>query len=217
VLPGGRAATANGLVPPSPRGRMLEAIAQAVALKGYAATTVGDVISRAGVSRKTFYEQFADKEDCFFAACTYVADTLYDTVARAIETAPTPEKRLELLVCSYLRALRASPRGAIAFIIEARAATPKIREHHRQILERFAELVRHPDAPVAEPADTDHLFLLAGVIVVEDIAAREIAEGRAEQLAELEDTLVELATRLVLPAHPKSARNANHHSTRKGN
>src|SRR6266550_4193374 len=92
VLPGGRAAVANGLVTPSARGRMLEAIAQAVAMKGYAATTVGDVIARAGVSRKTFYEQFADKEDCFYAACTYVADSLYDTVARAIDAAATPEE-----------------------------------------------------------------------------------------------------------------------------
>jgi AcrR family transcriptional regulator len=169
-----------------------------VATKGYADTTVADVVSRAGVSRKTFYEHFKDKEDCFLAACMYVGGTLHDTIARSLESTRTPYERIEMLVRNYLRALIASPRGAIAFIIEARAATPAIREHHRQILERFAELTRHPDAaPVDEDPEADRLFRLAGVIAVEDTAAYEIAQGRADRLTELEDTLVKLAVRLT--------------------
>jgi AcrR family transcriptional regulator len=173
---------------------MLEAMAQTVAIKGYAGATVADVVKRAGVSRKTFYEQFADKEDCFLAACDYAGTTLHDAIARAIADTEPPAERLELLVRSYLRALNASPRGAIAFIIEARAATPAIRAHHRRILERFADLA------AADPADAgQRLLSLAGVIAIEDIAANEIAEGRADQLAELEDTLVDLALRVVGP------------------
>src|SRR5690349_18204399 len=88
---------------------------------------------------------------------------------------------------SRTRRLASSPRGAIAFIIEARAATPAVREHHRQILERFAELTRHPDgAPVDDDPEVDRLFRLAGVIAVEDTAAYEIAQGRADGLLELE-------------------------------
>jgi AcrR family transcriptional regulator len=198
LLPGADAALASGLVAPSARGRMLEAVAQAVATKGYASMTVGDVVSRAGVSRKTFYEHFKDKEDCFLAACVYVGGALHDALERSLEPARTPYERIEMLVRNYLRALSASPRGAIAFIIEARAATPAVREHHRQILERFAELTRHPGAAAAdEDADADRLFRLAGVIAVEDTAAYEIAQGRAERLLELEDTLVKLAARLT--------------------
>jgi AcrR family transcriptional regulator len=206
VLPGGQAAVAGGLVTASARGRLLEAIAQAVATKGYTATTVGDVVSRAGMSRKTFYDHFSDKEDCFLAACTYVADTLHDACGHALDAAPTPRERIELLVRTYLRALRASPRGAIAFIIEARAATPRVREHHRRILERFADLARFPAA--SDDSDADRLFRLASVIVVEDLAAREIAEGRADQLIDLEDTFVELATRMagLTSSEPSSER-----------
>jgi AcrR family transcriptional regulator len=193
MLPGGEAAVAGGLVVASLRGRMLEAMAQAVAIKGYASATVADVVAGAGVSRKTFYEHFTDKEDCFLAACEYVAGALYDTLARAIASAPTPDERLERLVRGYVRTLRASPRGAIAFVIEARAATPKIREHHRRILERFAELVQHPDAPGTD----DQLFRLAAVMTVEDFAGNAVAERGAESLAELEDTLVQLAARIV--------------------
>ena len=67
-LPRGPHRLAREEVLASQRGRMLAAIAEAVAEKGYAATTVADVVGRAGVSRKTFYEHFADKEECFLAA-----------------------------------------------------------------------------------------------------------------------------------------------------
>jgi AcrR family transcriptional regulator len=50
------------------RARMLDAMARAVATKGYARVSVADVVQLAGVSRRTFYEQFRDKEDCFLVA-----------------------------------------------------------------------------------------------------------------------------------------------------
>ncbi|HET6447989.1 MAG TPA: TetR/AcrR family transcriptional regulator, partial [Conexibacter sp.] len=50
------------------RDRLLQGMAQTVARRGYAATPVAEVLKAAGVSRRTFYEQFADKEDCFLAA-----------------------------------------------------------------------------------------------------------------------------------------------------
>ena len=61
------------LVTKTQRERMLDAMARAVAAKGYAKVTVADVVALAGVSRRTFYEHFADKEQCFLA--TYVAAT----------------------------------------------------------------------------------------------------------------------------------------------
>src|SRR5256885_10885070 len=50
------------------RGRMLFAMAEAVGDAGYAGVSVTDVVTRAGVSRATFYEQFTDKLDCFLSA-----------------------------------------------------------------------------------------------------------------------------------------------------
>src|SRR3954466_10114989 len=55
----------RALVTRTQRERMLDAMARAVAAKGYAKLTVSDVVSLAGVSRRTFYEHFADKEECF--------------------------------------------------------------------------------------------------------------------------------------------------------
>src|SRR3954451_13174305 len=87
----------------SQRQRMTDAMAAAVASKGYASTTVGDVVAGAGVSRKTFYEHFRDKEECFLAAF----DAGVEALLAAIATAP-PEgsgwpERLRARVRAYLR------------------------------------------------------------------------------------------------------------------
>ena len=52
----------------SQRERLLVAMAESTADKGYGATTISDICAAAGVSRATFYELFKDKEDCFHAA-----------------------------------------------------------------------------------------------------------------------------------------------------
>ena len=56
------------------RERMLAAVVEVVGQVGYASMTVSDVISRAGVSRRTFYEHFANKEDVFLAAYDHVVE-----------------------------------------------------------------------------------------------------------------------------------------------
>jgi len=87
-LPRGRHGLSRDHVLASQRGRMLDAICQAVAEKGYARTAVADVIERAGVSRETFYEHFADKEECFLAAYELASDTLRSEVAEALPAEP---------------------------------------------------------------------------------------------------------------------------------
>ena len=64
-------------------------MAQVVSDKGYAATTVADVVERAGVSRRTFYEQFADKEACFLAAYDAGLAAVLCRVGGAVEVNPT--------------------------------------------------------------------------------------------------------------------------------
>src|SRR5436190_2182446 len=60
----------------SQRARLLRAMAEVAAEKGYANTVVADVIARAGVSRRTFYELFRDKQDCFLAAYAETVELL---------------------------------------------------------------------------------------------------------------------------------------------
>src|SRR3954454_10930364 len=87
VLPRGRHAAPRAVVAESQRERMLVAMADATASKGYGNVAVADVIERAGVSRRSFYEHFANKEECFLAAYDAGVAGLLDAIAEAEEAA----------------------------------------------------------------------------------------------------------------------------------
>src|SRR4029079_8566329 len=77
----------RSLVAASQRARLLWAVGRAVAEKGYAAATIEDIVRDAGVSKKTFYEHFSDKLDCFLAAYEAASDELLAHVRAAQEGA----------------------------------------------------------------------------------------------------------------------------------
>ncbi len=86
-LPRGTHGLDPSLVAASQRTRLLEATGRAVAEKGYAAATIDDIVRGAGVSKKTFYEHFSDKLDCFLAAYEAASDELLAHVRAAQEAA----------------------------------------------------------------------------------------------------------------------------------
>ena len=94
---------------------MLAAIAEAVAAKGYGATSVADVLERAGVSRRTFYEHFRDKEACFLAAYDAGVEILMATMRDAGDD-------LRPRIRAFLGTLAAEPAFAFTFVIEVVAA-----------------------------------------------------------------------------------------------
>jgi AcrR family transcriptional regulator len=186
----------------SQRGRMLGAVADAVSAKGYASTTVADVVAGAGVSRKTFYEHFRDKEECFLAAFDAGVDLLLDAIAAA-QPAAGESNWLGLTrarVRAYLEALSSEPAFARTFLIEVFAAGPHALERRAQVLRRFAHLFRdlHVEArrqfpelpPVPEP------IYVAAVGAINELVSDFARAGRTAALPELEDTLVYLQVAL---------------------
>ena len=67
------------------RERIITALVDTVAERGYNATTVAHITKAASVSRRTFYEHFADKEACFLAAYEMVADHIRDSMKVAAD------------------------------------------------------------------------------------------------------------------------------------
>src|SRR5947207_13486694 len=118
-LPRGRHRLSRDEVVASQRGRMLTAMAEAVAQKGYARTTVADVLSRARVSRETFYEQFGDKEDCFLAAYDFSVEELLGAIADSVGEAPRdPFAGFEAALTAYLEEMAREGTLARVFLIE---------------------------------------------------------------------------------------------------
>src|SRR6266576_1786673 len=90
VLPRGRHHLTREQVRASQRGRMLLEMVEAVAAKGYASTSVADVIAGARASRETFYEHFENKQDCFLAAYDEAVLQLTQTMQGALLTSDPP-------------------------------------------------------------------------------------------------------------------------------
>jgi AcrR family transcriptional regulator len=195
ALPGIADASPEGVLVVSPRGRLLDAMTAAVADKGYAATSVADVIKAARASRSTFYEQFSDKEDCFLAAYQLASDyTSARMAAAAQQPAATLSERLARLFDTYLSVLADYPLAARAFEVEIRAAGAPSQRHRRQVIDQFAELLRLPGS------DDDPLARTAVVALTEELVVREIADHGTDQLPTLATELTRLATRLLTTA-----------------
>ena len=75
-LPAGRHGMPRSFVVSNQRERVLDAVMQVVAEHGYARMRIADVVGVAGVSRRTFYDQYANKEDAFLAAYDLVVEQL---------------------------------------------------------------------------------------------------------------------------------------------
>jgi AcrR family transcriptional regulator len=155
-LPSGRHGLTREAVVASQRSRLIEAVAQVVADKGYAATTVADVVERAGVSRRTFYEQFADKEACFLAAYDAGLAAVLDRVGGAVEVNPTADwrERARIGVEAFLDLLASQPAFAQALQVEVLTAGPAALDRRSGMLVMFGGIWRnvHERARAEEPA-----------------------------------------------------------------
>lgn len=143
-LPSGRHRLSREAVRHSQRGRLLVAVAQVVAAKGYGPCTVGDIVERARVSRSTFYEQFSDKEECFIAAFDVAVESVVARMSEAWESARGRDWRSHVRsdITTYLMTLAAAPDFARAMHVEVLAAGPAALEKRAQVFAQFTERTR---------------------------------------------------------------------------
>jgi AcrR family transcriptional regulator len=119
--------------------RLLEAITEAVARLGYTNASIADAIEIAGVSRKTFYEHFHDKEDCFLAAFEALTQRLLDRMIEAGAGHPPGPARRRALLTRFLEGLARDPLGARVFLIEAPGSSPRAVRLGQRLDAKFAE------------------------------------------------------------------------------
>jgi AcrR family transcriptional regulator len=142
-LPRGPHRLTRAQVSASQHDRLHRAMIEAVAEKGYARTAVSDVLTRARVSRATFYEHFADKEDCFLSAYDAAVQGLLDRIRMIAAEATATDGGLRVgdLIDAYIATIAADHRVARTFLIEVYAVGPKAIERRHAVLERFVDLL----------------------------------------------------------------------------
>jgi AcrR family transcriptional regulator len=172
------------------RQRLLDAMAEVVAAVGYEETTVERVLTQAGVSRRTFYELFSDREDCFLAAYEAAMRDVFALVADAYLDCEQPERRIEAALEAFLRFCAANPSVARMCVVEVFAAGARARERRSELMERFAALLEHALGELRGDERLDRLAARALVGGVHEVIYGPIDAGAVAQLPALAREIV---------------------------
>lgn len=191
-LPRGRHGLPRETVVRAQRERMLRAMAETMAGKGYVATTVADVIRAARVSRETFYEQFTSKEDCFASAYEAAAAILLEVVSGARVSDGEPIEQFSRTLRVYLDTLAAEPAFARLFLVEVYAAGPDALARRAAVQRVFVDQV----IDLFGARTAEHRFACeAFVAATSSMVTARLAANDLEGLRRLHRPLVRLARR----------------------
>jgi AcrR family transcriptional regulator len=178
------------------RTRMLAAAVEAVEELGYARMTVAQVISRAKVSRKTFYDVFADREDCFLAAFDQAITHGGALVREAYTRAPGWREGIRSGLERMLIFLDDEPGLARVCVVEALGAGPRVLERRAQVLQDLARMIDQGRslADVAhEPPEVTAEAIAGGIFAV---LHTRVVEGDGGPFTDLLGSLMSM---VVLP------------------
>jgi AcrR family transcriptional regulator len=181
------------------RRRILRAVGELVAERGYAEVTVELIVKRAHVSYKTFYKHFASKEECFIA----LFESTFATTERAIRDRLAAEPgewsdQVVLALRTLVEQILEDPVIARAVIVESPTAGPALTERYEQATRAFAPLLRggrefNPRG--AELPDTIEEALAGSVIWS---AYEHLMVNRPDELAAYLPVLLELILRTYI-------------------
>jgi len=191
-LPAGRHGLPREFIAQNQRERIITALVDTVAERGYNATTVANITKAASVSRRTFYEHFADKEACFLAAYEMVADHIRSSMQAAAGAFEEWPQKVRAALATMLRFLAGEPELARLCMIEPIAAGGEPAARHRASMQGFVEILKagRPERSGERPLPEATEETLVGGIV--SLIVMEINAGRTEKLEKLLPDLVEL-------------------------
>jgi AcrR family transcriptional regulator len=172
----------------------MDALAELTAEQGYEATKISDIVRRAGVARKTLYDNFEGKEEVFLAAF----DAARDEVLRRVEESGAEldgdwQDRVEAGLSAFLTYVAEEPTLARMCMIEALSATPATTQRYEDTMETFVQLTKRALPKDDRMPDTIGETLVGGVAW---IVYQQIRRGEAERA---EDLLPELTEFMIAP------------------
>lgn len=189
------------------RARMFDAMARAVSERGYAAVTVSDVVTGARVSRRTFYEHFQDKEDCFLETYRTGSENGIVQIEASLRALEDPDWRTRLSVSleTFLGVLASEPPFARVLLIDVLGAGGHALEMREQVLRSFVEQYRglreraRAEEPGLPAVPDEFLRGLVGGIaeLVQQCLLESPAEDVSERLRALHPTLFAFAASVL--------------------
>lgn len=208
VLPRGPHGLARDVVLASQRGRLLSAFVALAAERGVAAVTISDIVREAGTAKRTFYEHFRDKDDCFLQAFEVASELMVGTVVDTVAAEPDPVRRIDVGARAYLDALVAHPEFTKLFLTHMRAGGPQLAQRWTAWVQTLTDVlvawraesrVTHP-----ELAELTPLQATAAISAVNEIVSITLLREGIDGIGAVADELVAL-TVAFLTADPRGS------------
>ncbi len=183
--------------------RLLDGLAASIGERGYRATTVADVVRNARTSKRTFYDQFASKEQCFLELLRADVENLGEALRAAVDPEADWHDQIRQAVEAYVGYIEARPAITLSWIRELPslgAAARPVQRHGLQLLTNL--LVDLSDNPGFRRADLPPLTPPLGVILLgglRELAALAVEDGRA--VREIVQPAVDASIALLGPRH----------------
>lgn len=178
------------------RSRMLAAAAEAVAERGYAHLTVAEIIGRARVSRKTFYEVFEDRETCFLAVFERALERAEGGLREASAEARSWRESMRAGLAGLLAMIDREPELARVCIVEALGAGERVLERRAEALRALAGAVDRGRGCSRTAREPPEIAAEAAVGAVFAILHARLSSRSGEQLSNLLGPLMSV---IVLP------------------
>jgi AcrR family transcriptional regulator len=171
--------------------RIIAALAEEIATKGYRAVTVAHIVRRAGIARNTFYDNFSSKEACFLAAQDFGQVEALRRVVDAASEVESWQARVDTGFAALLQYIASEPALARACIVDAMSAGPASLARYEDSLQAFIPLLRigrKVSSHGKDLPDTLEETIIGGVFW---IIYQRIILGETEQIEQLRPELVE--------------------------
>jgi AcrR family transcriptional regulator len=169
----------------SQRERILDAVANLTAARGFTGLTVEDIVGEAAVSREAFYEHFKSKQDAFLVAYELGHAKGFGIVERAFAAEGSWSKGVRAAIAALLDFLASEPSFAHVALLDTLTATPRSAERSETGLTAYAQML----LPGFEEAPEHHrppaITIEAIVGGLFELCSQYAAQGRTHQLREL--------------------------------
>jgi AcrR family transcriptional regulator len=181
--PGQPARASRGGLTEIQRARMIAALVEVAGERGAGGVTVAHVVARSGVSRRTFYELFADRDACFLAAFDLAVDRATQRVLPTFESGDAWRERVRAGLGALLEFLEDEPGMGRLLLVDVLGAGPVALERRTSTVEHLVDAVhegRHEARRGAVPTRLTAEGVVGAVLSV--LHARLAAGGAPEMM-----------------------------------
>ncbi len=204
VVPRGRHAPPLEVRREVQRERLFAAAATVFARAGYGEGSAEAISRQAGMSKATFYEHFANKEECLLALFDRARDDALAAMSAAVEAAPPdPRERTRAGANALLQIVKLRPEAARTLLVEVVGGGPVAQERRDDMLDTFVEFLTRENAADAKRGTVrafspDEAYAVVGATF--ELISRHLRRGRPKRIEDLEPVFERLVFGMLSPA-----------------